>query len=705
MRRLEVRHVRGRTRGGLLLCTSARRVKMTNACGASPHFSSTAPPRRPPQSPGAAAALLHFHRRDVLPAADDDVLEPVAHFRVPIGVDDRRVSAVEPAVSLSPRPVAWGSLQKPAITTLPRATIPRRASLRRLDQWIRGQRDARLARSAGRREVGRGIVDELRLEVDEILELVAPELEGRGAGEVQVGRRDPTGSVSSSAAGATNPPRCRSRTRRNSSTRSRASAGSITASASPRIGRRGGPTPRERRRHRRAWSTARSPRRRRTRRTSSLPTPSPGATAPIGRLPPGARMRPVTVIDQIQQGWSNFLALLSKVVIPDWAALDRPPAPPPRHRPGRAAASLAVLAWLGYGVTKPRTKVTYDEGTRVAPRDHLGRIIPPVGEPYCPVDGLIHPSGRQRCDQDKTRLLLVCPKCQVVREAGIPTCANCGLDDQDRAAGDDRRHRRAAGRRRAGAAPRHSDPDPAPPPPRDDQPKDRRTSRMNILATILFPIGTVAIAIAFAAHVGHAVLLANGRRSIGLALPAARQPAWAGAVTGSFVDRAAHVAAPDSPLAPLGVARRPLGRRRDRARPAAGSRRSLVPRSSARDRRRARAVGQHVRVHASRSRPRSSAATCSSSAATRSARSASSRSASRSPCCCTRRRLPSDIEPLVPALQNPPLLTIHVGMAVLSYGIFATSFAAGVGYLSRARRTASPGCRRTRCSTRSPTAR
>jgi cytochrome c-type biogenesis protein CcsB len=37
----------------------------------------------------------------------------------------------------------------------------------------------------------------------------------------------------------------------------------------------------------------------------------------------------------------------------------------------------------------------------------------------------------------------------------------------------------------------------------------------------------------------------------------------------------------------------------------------------------------------------------------------------------------------VPALQNPPLLTIHVGMAVLSYGIFATSFAAGIGYLAQ----------------------
>ncbi len=45
--------------------------------------------------------------------------------------------------------------------------------------------------------------------------------------------------------------------------------------------------------------------------------------------------------------------------------------------------------------------------------------------------------------------------------------------------------------------------------------------------------------------------------------------------------------------------------------------------------------------------------------------------------------LPGDIEPLVPALQNAPLLTIHVGMAVISYGIFATSFAAGVGYLAQ----------------------
>ncbi len=48
--------------------------------------------------------------------------------------------------------------------------------------------------------------------------------------------------------------------------------------------------------------------------------------------------------------------------------------------------------------------------------------------------------------------------------------------------------------------------------------------------------------------------------------------------------------------------------------------------------------------------------------------------------------LPKEIEALVPALQNPPLLTIHVGMAMLSYGILAMSFAAGLAYLVQDRR-------------------
>jgi cytochrome c-type biogenesis protein CcsB len=53
--------------------------------------------------------------------------------------------------------------------------------------------------------------------------------------------------------------------------------------------------------------------------------------------------------------------------------------------------------------------------------------------------------------------------------------------------------------------------------------------------------------------------------------------------------------------------------------------------------------------------------------------------------------LPNAVETLVPALQNPPLLTIHVGFAMLSYGIFAMSFAAGVGYLVQEKRLAGGG--------------
>ena len=47
--------------------------------------------------------------------------------------------------------------------------------------------------------------------------------------------------------------------------------------------------------------------------------------------------------------------------------------------------------------------------------------------------------------------------------------------------------------------------------------------------------------------------------------------------------------------------------------------------------------------------------------------------------------LPQEISPLVPALDNPPLLTIHVAMAMISYGILAVSFGAAVGYLVQGR--------------------
>ncbi len=45
--------------------------------------------------------------------------------------------------------------------------------------------------------------------------------------------------------------------------------------------------------------------------------------------------------------------------------------------------------------------------------------------------------------------------------------------------------------------------------------------------------------------------------------------------------------------------------------------------------------------------------------------------------------LPSDIEPLVPALQNNSLLTLHVSVAIIAYSAFAVSFGAAALYLAQ----------------------
>ena len=203
---------------------------------------------------------------------------------------------------------------------------------------------------------------------------------------------------------------------------------------------------------------------------------------------------------------------------------------------------------------------------------------------------------------------------------------------------------------------------------------------MNVLATILFPVGVVAVAIAFAAHVGHAVLLANGRRSLSLALNRpGPQPAWAGAVTGSFAAARTASASADPSSTPLGLAPTPLGR----AATATGwfafavMAAYLTLRGVSLGRGpwgtmfeftvafAAAIVGGYLFLL--RRYPIRSIGFIPTGVALALLLYASS--------------LPTSESQLMPALQNPPLLTIHVGMAVLSYGIFATSFAAGVGYL------------------------
>jgi cytochrome c-type biogenesis protein CcsB len=195
------------------------------------------------------------------------------------------------------------------------------------------------------------------------------------------------------------------------------------------------------------------------------------------------------------------------------------------------------------------------------------------------------------------------------------------------------------------------------------------------LSGAAFTLGVVALVVGFAAHVGHAVMLANGRRLAALAT--APQPAWAGVVSGSFVTATTGVGhergrapfAAETPLSRVAIWSTALA--------AALIATSLVVR--------ALVVGRgpwgnlyefSVAFSCSiligylvlqRRYPIRSIGFVPVGVATGLALYAAS--------------LPAEISQLVPALQNAPLLTIHVGMAVIAYGIFATSFAAGVGYL------------------------
>jgi cytochrome c-type biogenesis protein CcsB len=201
---------------------------------------------------------------------------------------------------------------------------------------------------------------------------------------------------------------------------------------------------------------------------------------------------------------------------------------------------------------------------------------------------------------------------------------------------------------------------------------------MAVLSSMLFSLGVILVALGFAAHVGHAVMLANGRRLLQLAPAAAPQPAYAGVVTGSFVSERARSAAAGpatfaspSPLSraavwltagaflALGasmllrailVGRGPWGNMFEFTVAFAFS-----------------MIGGYLYLQ--RRYPIRSIGFIPTGVALALLLYASS--------------LPSEISNLTPALQNPPLLTIHVGLAVLSYGIFATSFAAGVAYLAQ----------------------
>jgi cytochrome c-type biogenesis protein CcsB len=206
----------------------------------------------------------------------------------------------------------------------------------------------------------------------------------------------------------------------------------------------------------------------------------------------------------------------------------------------------------------------------------------------------------------------------------------------------------------------------------------------------LFSLGTILAALAFAGYVGHAVLLANGRR-VGavpsLVAAGAPRPAWAGVVTGSFAT--AHAAEGGTGSGSLDGTGGATGAATPLSRVAGWLAVAAVA---------ALVASLAVRGYLVGRGPWGNMYEFTVAFATSIvlgylvlARRYAVRSIAFLPLAVAlalllyASTLPAAIEPLVPALQNPSLLTIHVGLAVVSYGIFATSFAAGVGYLVQGR--------------------
>ena len=135
----------------------------------------------------------------------------------------------------------------------------------------------------------------------------------------------------------------------------------------------------------------------------------------------------MNIVDVLNQIWTQILDITAIFVMPDWTFV---------------ISLLPIIVLLGlvmpyltglvlgtgaYLVTKPRVKVAFEEGPRVAELDAGGKPIYPVGLPHCRRDGLVCPSGTTRCERCTDELTVICPMCSLGRPAKIDTCTNCGL--------------------------------------------------------------------------------------------------------------------------------------------------------------------------------------------------------------------------------------------------------------------------------------
>jgi hypothetical protein len=135
----------------------------------------------------------------------------------------------------------------------------------------------------------------------------------------------------------------------------------------------------------------------------------------------------VNLVDVLNSIWSQILEIASLFIIPDWGGIIG--LLPVLIVLGLVAPFLTFLA-LGtviYQARKPRVKLRFEEGPRVAEIGPGGGPVFPVGLPYCRRDSLVYPSRTLRCERCRDELAVICPMCSQGRSGLVDTCPNCGL--------------------------------------------------------------------------------------------------------------------------------------------------------------------------------------------------------------------------------------------------------------------------------------
>jgi len=135
----------------------------------------------------------------------------------------------------------------------------------------------------------------------------------------------------------------------------------------------------------------------------------------------------VNLVDVLDQLWNRVLEIISIFVLPDWGSFIG--LLPVFVLIGLIGPfiTLTVLGSIVYLARKPRVKVAFEEGPRVAELGPGGESVYPVGLPHCRRDALVYPSGTLRCERCGDELAVVCPMCTLGRSALADTCSNCGL--------------------------------------------------------------------------------------------------------------------------------------------------------------------------------------------------------------------------------------------------------------------------------------